>query len=109
MDASPHLIRQRSPAQSTKPSTPPAEEKTEPSQSHYRRRVIEILNEKYGTGTIPAVEDVQDVVERALVENGQAKVAKAYIIYRQKRRDSVAKSNEFSRRRLLTRLTRYST
>jgi ribonucleoside-diphosphate reductase alpha chain len=48
-------------------------------------RVIEILNEKYGTGTIPAVEDVQDVVERALVENGQAKVAKAYIIYRQKR------------------------
>ncbi len=48
-------------------------------------RVIEILDEKYGTGTIPAVEDVQDVVERALVENGQAKVAKAYIIYRQKR------------------------
>ncbi len=47
--------------------------------------VIEILNEKYGTGTIPAVEDAQDVVERALVENGQAKVAKAYIIYRQKR------------------------
>ena len=48
-------------------------------------RVIEILDEKYGTETIPAVEDVQDVVERALVENGQAKVAKAYIIYRQKR------------------------
>jgi ribonucleoside-diphosphate reductase alpha chain len=48
-------------------------------------RVIEILNEKYGKETIPAVEDVQDVVERALVENGQAKVAKAYIIYRQKR------------------------
>ena len=34
---------------------------------------------------IPAVEDVQDIVERVLVENGQAKVAKAYIIYRQKR------------------------
>jgi len=48
-------------------------------------RVIEILDEKYGTEAIPAVEDVQDVVERALVENGQAKVAKAYIIYRQKR------------------------
>jgi ribonucleoside-diphosphate reductase alpha chain len=28
---------------------------------------------------------VQDVVERVLVENGQAKVAKTYIIYRQKR------------------------
>jgi len=48
-------------------------------------RVVEILDEKYGAGDIPAVEDVQDVVERVLVENGQAKVAKAYIIYRQKR------------------------
>ena len=48
-------------------------------------RVVEILEEKYGAEAIPAVEDVQDIVERALVENGQAKVAKAYIIYRQKR------------------------
>ena len=49
------------------------------------RRVVEILDEKYGANIIPAVEDVQDVVERALVENGQARVAKAYIIYRQER------------------------
>ena len=49
------------------------------------KRVVEILDEKYGAEMIPAVEDVQDVVERALVENGQARVAKAYIIYRQKR------------------------
>jgi len=49
------------------------------------KRVVEILYEKYGANIIPAVEDVQDVVERALVENGQARVAKAYIIYRQKR------------------------
>jgi ribonucleoside-diphosphate reductase alpha chain len=49
------------------------------------KRVVEILDEKYGSEAIPAVEDVQDVVERVLVENGQAKVAKAYIIYRQKR------------------------
>ena len=48
-------------------------------------RVVEILNEKYGSESIPAVEDVQDLVERVLVENGQAKVAKNYIIYRQKR------------------------
>lgn len=48
-------------------------------------RVAEILEEKYGKEAIPAVEDVQDVVEKVLVENGQAKVAKAYIIYRQKR------------------------
>ena len=48
-------------------------------------RVVEILDEKYGAEAIPAVEDVQDVVERVLVENDQAKVAKHYIIYRQKR------------------------
>jgi len=48
-------------------------------------RVVEILNEKYGAEAIPAVEDAQDVVERVLVENEQAKVAKHYIIYRQKR------------------------
>ena len=48
-------------------------------------RVVEILNEKYGAEAIPAVEDVQDLVERVLVENEQAKVAKHYIIYRQKR------------------------
>jgi ribonucleoside-diphosphate reductase alpha chain len=49
------------------------------------QRVVEFLDDKYGAEAIPAVEDVQDVVERVLVENGQAKVAKAYIIYRQKR------------------------
>jgi ribonucleoside-diphosphate reductase alpha chain len=48
-------------------------------------RVVELLDEKYGSEAIPAVEDVQDIVERVLVENGQAKVAKNYIIYRQKR------------------------
>lgn len=48
-------------------------------------RVAELLDEKYGSEAIPAVEDVQDIVERVLVENGQAKVAKNYIIYRQKR------------------------
>ncbi|HKM75152.1 MAG TPA: ATP cone domain-containing protein, partial [Candidatus Bathyarchaeia archaeon] len=33
------------------------------------KRVVEILDEKYGSEAIPAVEDVQDVVERVLVEN----------------------------------------
>ncbi len=35
----------------------------------------------------PGVEDVQDAVEQVLVENGLADVAKAYIIYRQRRAD----------------------
>jgi hypothetical protein len=34
---------------------------------------------------IPGIEDIQDLVERALVEMGAAAVAKAYILYRDKR------------------------
>ncbi|MCZ7391704.1 MAG: vitamin B12-dependent ribonucleotide reductase [Candidatus Methanoperedens sp.] len=34
---------------------------------------------------IPGVEDVQDAVEEALIKNGYAGVAKAYILYREKR------------------------
>jgi len=46
------------------------------------------LEEKYkGTDDIPSVEDVQDIVEKVLIEEGHAKVAKSYILYRQKRAD----------------------
>ena len=34
---------------------------------------------------IPTVEQVQDLVEKVLIEAGHAKTAKAYIVYRQKR------------------------
>ena len=44
---------------------------------------IEILNETYGTG-VPSVEDIQDIVEKVLIEEGHAKTAKAYILYRKK-------------------------
>ncbi len=37
------------------------------------------------TGALPTVEGVQDIVERVLIEAGHAKVAKAYILYRDKR------------------------
>ena len=33
--------------------------------------------------TIPEVEDVQDMTEKILIEEGHAKVAKAFILYRQ--------------------------
>ena len=36
-------------------------------------------------GTIFGVEDVQDAVEKILIERGHAKTAKAYILYREKR------------------------
>ncbi len=42
--------------------------------------------EKFYKDTIPSVEDVQDIVEKILIEEGHAKTAKAYILYRQERR-----------------------
>lgn len=49
--------------------------------------VVDKLNQKYKEkkGEIPAIEEVQNLVEESLIENGYAKVAKAYILYRQKR------------------------
>lgn len=44
--------------------------------------VVKVLEKKFGTLT-PTVEDVQDTVEKVLIENGHAKTAKAYILYRQ--------------------------
>lgn len=42
-----------------------------------------IITEVYGFG-IPSVEDIQDVVEKVLIEEGHASTAKAFILYRQK-------------------------
>ncbi|MHA1754975.1 MAG: ATP cone domain-containing protein, partial [Candidatus Odinarchaeia archaeon] len=49
-------------------------------------KVVEILEKKFKK-RIPHVEDVQDIVEVVLIENGHAKTAKAYILYRQKRKE----------------------
>ncbi|MEM2211452.1 MAG: vitamin B12-dependent ribonucleotide reductase [Nitrososphaerales archaeon] len=49
------------------------------------KKVEEILESKYSNGGIPSVEEIQDIVERVLVESGDARVAKAYILYREKR------------------------
>ena len=46
--------------------------------------VVSIINTKY-EGKIPTVEQVQDTVEKVLIENRHAQVAKAYILYREKR------------------------
>lgn len=47
------------------------------------KMVVEIIHETYGA-SIPSVEDVQDVVEKVLIEEGHAKTAKAFIIYRKR-------------------------
>lgn len=46
-------------------------------------QVVKLIEERI-TG-IPGVEDVQDIVEEVLIKNGYAAVAKAYILYREKR------------------------
>jgi ribonucleoside-triphosphate reductase (formate) len=45
-------------------------------------KVIEELEKHKKTGEIPSVELVQDLVEKVLIEEGHAKTAKAYILYR---------------------------
>jgi ribonucleoside-triphosphate reductase len=44
-------------------------------------QVVKLLNEKF-KGQIPSIEDIQDLVEKILIENRHAQVAKAYILYR---------------------------
>lgn len=49
--------------------------------------VVEKLNRIYGDFGIPEVEEVQDLTEKVLIEEGHAKVAKAFILYRQSRQE----------------------
>jgi len=47
------------------------------------RAVVDAIDLKFGnTAFIPTVEDIQDLVENALMERGYFSVAKSYIIYR---------------------------
>jgi ribonucleoside-diphosphate reductase alpha chain len=46
--------------------------------------VVKLVEERF-EGEIPNVENVQNIVEEVLAKNGYADVAKAYILYRQKR------------------------
>lgn len=46
--------------------------------------VLKVLKQRFNGNTF-SVEDVQDCVEKVLIEKGHAKTAKAYIIYREKR------------------------
>jgi uridine kinase len=44
--------------------------------------VVRMLEQRHLADSIPTVEEVQDLVEKALIEQGHAKTAKAYIVYR---------------------------
>jgi uridine kinase len=48
-------------------------------------QVVAMLEETTPPDHIPTVEEIQDIVEKVLIENGRAKTAKAYILYRDER------------------------
>lgn len=49
--------------------------------------VVQLLDKEYGNKKIPSVEDVQDMVEKVLIEHGHSQTAKAFILYRKKRQE----------------------
>ena len=54
--------------------------------------VVTLFLQRNQNGSPPAIEDIQDMVERVLIETGHARTAKAYILYRDRRgriRDSL--------------------
>ena len=57
--------------------------KTDPER--VSETVIKKLQKKYSDGSIPDIENIQDIVEEELILMDFPKAAKAYILYRQKR------------------------
>ena len=60
-------------------------EKDRAKAENLSNKVVKLLEKEYGPHKIPNVEDIQDIVEKVLIENGESKIAKAYILYRQKK------------------------
>jgi len=48
-------------------------------------QVVAMLERRQAPDPIPSVEEIQDAIEKVLIENGHARVAKAYILYRNER------------------------
>ncbi len=48
-------------------------------------QVVEVLEDRTPADHTPTVEEIQDVVEKVLIENGHARTAKVYILYREER------------------------
>ncbi|OEU73174.1 MAG: ribonucleoside triphosphate reductase [Desulfuromonadales bacterium C00003093] len=60
------------------------------------RQVGGILSVLYKEDRVPTVENVQDLVEKILIENGHARTAKAYILYR-KQHENLRQTKELMR------------
>jgi uridine kinase len=48
-------------------------------------QVVALMEATTPAGHVPTVEEIQDLVEKVLIENGHARTAKAYILYRDER------------------------
>lgn len=68
-------------------------------------KVIERLNEIFDGKKMPSVEEIQDVLEKVLIDQGHAKTAKAFILYRQKRTELRAEKAAVMGRSIDTKLS----
>jgi ribonucleoside-triphosphate reductase len=50
-------------------------------------QVVAELEKRFGEDGVPTVEEIQDIVEKTLIDNGHARTAKAYIVYRKQHQD----------------------
>jgi anaerobic ribonucleoside-triphosphate reductase len=50
-------------------------------------QVVADLKVRFGEDGVPTVEEIQDTVEKMLIENGHAQTAKAFILYRKQHQD----------------------
>jgi ribonucleoside-triphosphate reductase len=50
-------------------------------------KVLAELETRFGEDGVPTVEEIQDLVEKTLIEGGHARTAKAYILYRKQHQD----------------------
>lgn len=57
-------------------------------------QVVTLLEQSVPEDQNPTIEQIQDMVEKVLIENGHARVAKAYILYRDERARQREKRNE---------------
>ncbi len=48
--------------------------------------VVDEINEKFHVRSIPAIEEVQDVIEQVIIKNNHTKLAKSFILYREQHR-----------------------
>ena len=57
-----------------------------PESKRVSDKVVQLLNRRFKKNEIPNIEQVQDIVEEALMMEDFVETAKAYILYREQRR-----------------------